>query len=132
MVLVEYISPLWTGTVKYRLSNWDIEVTYSSIGDTYDLTREEAEHLLTEYPSNFRRTVWTTNPLNKYTETVTLTANTPQTITHNLTTNDVVVNVYDTATWEEVFVDEDRNTANTNSIILISSLTVTVLVIVIG
>jgi len=39
--------------------------------------------------------------------------NTAYTITHNLNSRDVIVQVYDNATYETVFVDTARSTVNT-------------------
>jgi hypothetical protein len=45
-----------------------------------------------------------------------ITADTPLTVTHNLGTNDVIVQVYDTTTNDMVFVDVDKNGSGVNNL----------------
>jgi hypothetical protein len=67
--------------------------------------------------------------MTRYTTSVAFTANTPETITHNLGTKDVVVSVYDSS---DNYVIADVVTSTTNTISVTSSLSATFRVVVIG
>lgn len=62
----------------------------------------------------YNGTVWVNDSgLNKYTTNIGNNTNSSFTVTHNLNTRDVIVNIYDNSTYQTVLGDVSRTTANT-------------------